>query len=126
MTSPVVHLELRGLDPTALSDFYRHVFGWDRDESLSIGDYSVGSIGTGALTVGIGPVPEWSSRSARFFIQVDDIDETLDRIEAAGGARVMPRTEGPEFGATHILVFTTFLDPAGNEVGLVEKPRDRD
>ena len=48
----------------------------------------------------------------------------LARIEAAGGRRVMPRTVGPDFGATHILVFTSFLDPAGNEIGLVERPRD--
>ena len=94
-----------------------------RVEDLSIGDYSVAEIGSGRLTAGIGPVPEWSARSARFYIQVDDIDETLGRIEAAGGTAVMPRTLGPDFGSEHILVFTTFLDPAGNEVGLVETPK---
>jgi len=34
----------------------------------------------------------------------------------------MPRTVGPDFGAEHILVFTSFLDPAGNEIGPVETP----
>ena len=43
-------------------------------------------------------------------------------VVAAGGRPVMPRTVGPEFGSRHILVFTTFLDPAGNEIGLVETP----
>ena len=120
---PVVHVELRGLDAPQLQEFYRDVFGWDRDDDLSIGDYAVTGIGSGPLTVGIGPVPEWSARSAKFYIQVDDIEETLSRIEAAGGKPVMPRTVGPEFGAKHILVFTTFVDPAGNQVGLVETPR---
>ncbi|NNF68860.1 MAG: hypothetical protein HKN01_03750 [Acidimicrobiia bacterium] len=92
------------------------------DESLSIDDYAVTGIGSGELTVGIGPVPEWSARGAKFYIQVDNIEETLGRIEAAGGRAVMPRTVGPDFGATHILVFTSFLDPAGNEIGLVEPP----
>ena len=123
MTRPVVHLEARGLNASELLTFYREIFGWERNEALSIGDYSVAEIGDGPLTVGIGPVPEWSSRSAKFYIQVDDIEETLRRIEAAGGKAVMPRTEGPDFGATHILIFTSFLDPAGNEIGLVETPR---
>lgn len=122
MARPVVHLELRGLDAQTLRTFYKDVFGWERADELSIGEYSVTEIGSGPLTVGIGPVPEWSARSAKFYVQVDDIEDTLRRVEAAGGTPVMPRTVGPEFGAKHILVFTTFLDPAGNEVGLVETP----
>lgn len=124
MTTPVVHLEARGLDAPALHAFYTDVFGWTRNDALSIGEYAVAEIGEGPLTIGIGPVPDWSSRATKFYIQVDDIDATLDRIEAAGGTRVMPRTVGPDFGATHILVFTSFLDPAGNEIGLVETPDD--
>lgn len=116
------HVEIRGLEAPQLQAFYRDVFGWERVEDLSIGDYSVAEIGTGRLTAGIGPVPDWSVRSARFYIQVDDIDETMERIVAAGGKAVMPRTVGPDFGSKHILIFTTFLDPAGNEVGLVETP----
>ncbi|MBT8241873.1 MAG: VOC family protein [Acidimicrobiia bacterium] len=123
MTRPVVHVEVRGLDSAELQEFYRKVFGWARDDDLSIDEYAVAEIGTGPLTVGIGPVPDWSSRSAKFYVQVDDIEETLSRVEAAGGKAVMPRTEGPTFGATHILVFTSFVDPAGNEVGLVETPQ---
>lgn len=124
MSSPVVHIEARGLDAPNLHRFYRDVFGWERDERLSLGEYSVVEIGEGRLTIGIGPVPEWSSRAAKFYIQVDDIDETLDRVEVAGGKRVMSRTVGPDFGAKHILIFTSFLDPAGNEIGLVETPED--
>ncbi|MBT8199947.1 MAG: VOC family protein [Acidimicrobiia bacterium] len=122
MTSPVVHLEARGLNASELHRFYQEVFGWQREDDLSIGDYAVAEIGEGRLTIGIGPVPDWSTRSAKFYVQVEDIEETLDRIEAAGGKRVMPRTVGPDFGAKHILIFTSFLDPAGNEIGLVEKP----
>ena len=124
MPAPVVHVEVRGLDAPALRDFYQQVFGWQREEALSIGDYSVADIGTGALTAATGPTADWKARSCTFYIQVDDIDATLSQIEAAGGRRVMPRTEGPEFGSKHILVFTHFVDPAGNVVGLVETPKD--
>ena len=88
MARPVVHVEVRGLDSGLLQEFYSEVFGWERNEGLSIGDYAVAEIGAGNLTVGIGPVPDWSARSAKFYIQVDDIDETLTRIEAAGGRDV--------------------------------------
>ena len=54
---------------------------------------------------------------------MEDIDATLAQIEAGGGRAVMPKTVGPDdFPAQHIRVFTLFLDPAGNVVGLVEKP----
>ncbi|MBT8197631.1 MAG: VOC family protein [Acidimicrobiia bacterium] len=122
MAAPVVHVEVRGLDAPALRAFYQEVFGWERRDDLSIGDYSVAEIGTGGLTAATGPAADWKARSCTFYIQVDDIDQTLEHIEAAGGKRVMPRTEGPVFGASHILVFTQFVDPAGNVVGLVETP----
>lgn len=124
MTSPVVHLEARGLNAPALHTFYAKVFGWRRNDALSLDDYAVAEIGSGPLTIGIGPVPEWSTRAAKFDIQVNDIEANLQRIEAAGGTRVMPRTIGPDFGAEHILVFTSFLDPAVNEIGLVETPEN--
>ena len=123
MAAPVVHVEVRGLNTPELESFYREIFGWERNDALSIGDYSVMEIGSGPLTAATGPVPDWGTMSATFYIQVDDIDETLRRIEEAGGRAVMPRTVGPQFGATHILVFTKFVDPAGNVVGLVEQPR---
>ena len=91
--------------------FYADVFGWKRNDALSIGDYAVAEIGDGPLTIGIGPVPKWSTRGAKFYVQVDDIDETLQRVESSGGKRVMLRTIGRDFGAKHILVFTSFLDP---------------
>lgn len=124
MGAPVVHVEIRGLDQPELQKFYEEVFGWERDDGLSIDTYSVTDLGTGQLTAATGPVPEWGVNSATFYVQVDDIDATLERIEAAGGRRVMDRTEGPKFGARHILVFTKFVDPAGNVVGLAETPRD--
>lgn len=123
MPAPVVHVEVRGLDTGHLQAFYAEVFGWSREEDRSIGDYSVCSLGTVEVTAATGPVPEWSARSAIFYVQVDDIDATLEQVERLGGRRVMPRQEGPsDFPSPHINVFTTFRDPAGNVVGLVERP----
>lgn len=122
MAAPVVHVEVRGLDPGRLERFYADVFDWRRSDDMSIGEYAVSVVGGGPLTAATGPVPEWSTRASTFYIQVDDITEALGRIKAGGGTAVMPRTVGPEFGARHIEIFTKFVDPAGNVVGLVETP----
>jgi uncharacterized protein len=50
---------------------------------------------------------------------VDDIPDTLKKIEAAGGRVLTPRTDiAPASGA-----FAVFADPAGTEFGLYEEPR---
>ena len=58
MAAPVVHIEVRGLDAPELQKFYHEVFGWRRNDDLSIDDYAVAEIGGASLTAGIGPVPE--------------------------------------------------------------------
>jgi len=54
------------------------------------------------------------------YIMVDSIGETLEKASAAGGRAVTPRTPIGTGGEA----FATFLDPAGNLVGLYEeRPR---
>ena len=55
----------------------------------------------------------------RTYIMVDRISDTLERIQAAGGRILTPRTEiGPGIGA-----FAVFASPVGNEFGLYEEPQ---
>ena len=55
----------------------------------------------------------------RIYIMVDDISDTLKKIEAAGGRVLTPRKDiGPNLGA-----FAVFADPAGTEFGLYEEPQ---
>ena len=49
-----------------------------------------------------------------FYIEVDDPQAYLDRIEQAGGKTVVPVTE------TEMVTFAQFADPQGNVVGLVK------
>ena len=124
MAAPIVHVEVRGLDEPTLREFYELVFGWKRNDELSVDGYSVAEVGSEPVTAATGRVPDWHARECLFYIQVDDIDAVLAEIEAAGGKAVMPKTVGPKsFPAEHIRVFTQFTDPAGTIVGLVEKPR---
>jgi predicted enzyme related to lactoylglutathione lyase len=55
----------------------------------------------------------------RTYIMVDGITDTLERIQAAGGRILTPRTAiGQGMGA-----FAAFADPVGNEFGLYEEPQ---
>ena len=55
-----------------------------------------------------------------FYIEVDDPQAVLDRIEEAGGKTVVPVTEVPD-----MVTFAQFADPQGNVVGLVKSTSTR-
>lgn len=122
--APIVHVEVRGLDAPVLGEFYEEVFGWQRDPNRSVEGYSVCALPDEPLTAATGSVADWQANSATFFIQVADIDATVREIERRGGVALMPKQIGPpDFPSPHINVFTKFMDPAGNIVGLVEEVR---
>ena len=67
-------------------------------------------------------VPEWAqrrrdSRLPHLAVQVDDTDEALTRIEAAGGTRLWPEVD--RFGRARVIYVA---DPDGNVVELLDKP----
>ena len=51
-----------------------------------------------------------------FYVQVDDPQAYLNKIEAAGGKTVVPVTEIPD-----MVTFAMFADPEGNVGGLVKE-----
>jgi predicted enzyme related to lactoylglutathione lyase len=73
--------------------------------------------GEGGIAGGIGE-SEGPGR-AMLYIEVEDPQQHLDRIVAAGGTVVVPVTEIP--GAT---TFAHFADPEGNVLGIY-RPADR-
>ncbi len=102
----ICYLEIPAKTAQASADFYSSIFG-----ELAFDD-------TGGVS---GTWVKESDRTpnerTRTYIMVDGIAETLNRIEAAGGRVLTPRTEiGPGMGA-----FAIFADPVGNEFGLYEE-----
>jgi predicted enzyme related to lactoylglutathione lyase len=77
------------------------------DPSMDYGMTDPGETGIGG---GVGASP--AGPHATFYVQVDDPQATLDKIEAAGGEVVMPVTELP------MVTIAQFKDPEGNLVGL--------
>ena len=111
----ICYLEIPAKTAEASAEFYGDIFGWKvrkRGDGALAFDDPGGVSGTWVKESDRTP-----DERTRTYIMVDDIAETLRRIEAAGGRVVTPRTPiGTGLGA-----FAAFLDPVGNEFGLYEE-----
>jgi predicted enzyme related to lactoylglutathione lyase len=106
----VSYLHIPCLEPFRAADFYEAVFGWalrrDSDEPAfaDATGHVIGHFVAGEPVLGEGGI--------RPFVYVEDVDETLQRIEELGGAvAAPPRAEGT-------LRVATFRDPEGNRIGV--------
>jgi predicted enzyme related to lactoylglutathione lyase len=115
MGSPIVHFELIGKDAAALKEFYTQLFGWEIGDLMpDMGNYGLIDGASSALAGGVGQSDDGKPR-VTVYAQVDDLQATLDKAVALGGAVVMPPTEIP--GVTTLALFT---DPDGNVFGLTK------
>ncbi len=113
MGQPVVHFEILGKDPKRLQEFYSGLFDWHVDANNPINYGVVDTHGEGGIGGGIGPAQ--GPNQVTFYVQVDDLQAYLNKIEGMGGKTVVPVTEIPD-----MVTFAMFADPEGNVVGLVK------
>lgn len=115
MKNPVVHFEIRSQDPAALHEYYGKLFDWRIEHHEAI-DYRVISTkdkeDQAGINGGLGATGG-APNSVTFYVQVDDIEERLQKAVELGGTVIMPVTTIP--GA---VTFAMFADPQGNCVGL--------
>jgi uncharacterized protein len=113
MGAPVTWFEITTSNTKEARAFYAGLFGWNLQPIEGI-DYAMVDTGVeGAIGGGIGAAQ--GPDQAIFYIEVDDPQAYLDRIEQAGGKTVVPVTEIPD-----MVTFAQFADPQGNVVGLVK------
>jgi uncharacterized protein len=113
MGAPVTWFEINTSNAKDVRDFYAELFGWTL-QVLDEVDYAV--VDTGAEgAIGGGIATAQGPSQVIFYIEVDDPQAYLDRIERAGGTTVVPVTEVPD-----MVTFAQFADPQGNVVGLVK------
>jgi len=112
MPQPVVHFEVIGQDGPALQKFYSDVFGWTVNADNPM-NYGIVAPGDGGIGGGIGQSPD-GERLVTFYVQVDDLQASLNKVLELGGSVVMPPMDmagGPSLAQ--------FTDPEGNRIGLV-------
>jgi len=108
-----VHFEIGARDYKKAMEFYGKVFDWSYNEPK--GDairYGRGS-GERLNRRGYRRAPGRQQPYVTFYVQVDDLQASLDKAEANGGKTVLPPTPIPGIGSCAWL-----SDPDGNCIGL--------
>jgi predicted enzyme related to lactoylglutathione lyase len=111
MTNPVVRFEVGAADDQSLVAFYGALFGWGL-RAVADGYALVDTRAGAGINGGIGR-SQTGEPWTTFYVEVDDLQASLDRAEALGGRTVMPVTELPG------MAFAMFDDPDGLLVGLL-------
>ncbi len=114
MPNPVVHFEVLGRDAEATQGFYAKIFDWPMEKVMD--SYAmVRPGGETGIAGGVGATIEDAPGHSTFYVEVDDLQATLEAIGTAGGSTVQPPMDVPN-GPSIAL----FKDPDGNLVGLVK------
>jgi predicted enzyme related to lactoylglutathione lyase len=98
----IVHFEIHAEDPERAIAFYKAVFGWDFPKWLEEPPYwavmtapqdSTEKGINGGLLVRQGSAPKGGEAVTAFVctVQVDDINEIIEKIEKAGGTVALPK-----------------------------------
>ena len=125
----VVHFEIHAIDLDKMQKFYQEVFGWNiQDMGPQMGNYRMVNTGNstagekwpgidGGITPrhGAGPVGGEPVNAFVCTISVENIDETLSKIEKAGGTIATDKMEIPGVG---MLAYRK--DPEGNIFGVLQ------
>jgi len=114
MPNKVVHFEMAGGDGKKLQEFYSSAFGWkiSVDNPMNYGMVDPSDAGVAG---GVSPAGPEGSPHITVYIEVDDLQAALDKIEKLGGKTVNPPMEVPGGPA-----LAHFSDPEGNFIGLVK------
>jgi len=113
MANPVVHFEVMGKDAAKTQTFYSSLFGWNVNAD-NPWNYGMVDNGGSGINGGIGGGDQ-APPHAIFYVEVSDLQSTLDQAAGLGGQVLMPVTEIP--GAVTMAIFA---DPDGNQIGLVK------
>lgn len=117
MGNPVVHFEIGGKDVGKLIDFYGTVFEWNimpLADQLYIADPASEKGIEGHLFQTTEETD--STNNVIIYVEVDDIQASLEKAESLGGEILIPPQEIPG-NASH---FAMFRDPSGNKIGLLQ------
>jgi len=108
MGNPIVHFEIGCRDQAATGQFYSKLFDWKLAEMGPATMIDTGGEVGGHITA-LGHEPH---QFTHFYVQVDDPQATLDKVQELGGKTLVPPQEIP------MGTFAWFADPEGNTVAL--------
>jgi uncharacterized protein len=114
----VVHFEIGGPDDAQLAEFYAGLLGWDMRPISGIDYRLVDTCGGTGINGGVQKRAD-GSYAVTFYVQADDLQAVLDKVNLLGGKTETPITELPGMAT-----YARFEDLDGLVVGLVLGPAD--
>ena len=113
----VVHFEIPASDPEHITGFYSKVFGW-KIEKWGHEDYWLATTGESDVHGINGAIMKRRDLEQPLVINinVDDIDKTIEDIEANGGQVIVSKLSIPKMGWS-----AYFKDPDGVVMGLYQE-----
>jgi predicted enzyme related to lactoylglutathione lyase/uncharacterized protein YciI len=109
MPHPVNWFEVHSNDVANAAEWYGRIFGWTITPIDGM-DYAL--VDTGHA-LGGGITTATHDPDTLVYVEVPDLEQVLERVEASGGKVVVPVTEIPD-----MVTFAVFADPEGNVMGL--------
>lgn len=107
----LTNFEIYGDEPEALATFYRELFGWRIEKAEGV-DYWRIAIDAEAKPLAAGGIarrPSFGQQGWTNFVEVENLEATLDKATRLGGAILKGKTATPRT-AWHAVI----ADPAGN------------
>jgi uncharacterized protein len=120
MAHGVVHFEIGGPDDQRLADFYAGLLGWSMRPIPGVGYTLVDTCGGDGINGGISAADE-TTAAVTFYIEADDLQAVLDKVNLLGGKTVSPITEIPGMAT-----YAKFEDLDGLVIGIVLGPANPD
>jgi uncharacterized protein len=111
LSGRLTNFEIYSDDPEALAIFYRELLGWRVEKAEGV-DYWRIAIDGDAKPLAAGGIarrPSFGQQGWMHFVEIENLDATLDRAERLGGTILKPKTAVPRT-AWHAVI----ADPAGN------------
>lgn len=114
--NPVVWFEVLGRNGKQLQDFYRALFDWQIKVDPAQGYGEVQLDPAGGIPGGIGQAPGGGAGHVTFYVAVNDLQATLDKVSRHGGRTIMPPTE-----VSPTVKIALFADLEGHVMGLFKQ-----
>ena len=115
LNGKICYIEMPAVSASRSADFYREVFGWNirvRGDGSTAFDDTLGEV-SGTFVLGR---PPSDKPGLLFYIMVDSVTDTIQKVVAAGAEIVQP------IGADAPEITARFRDPGGNIIGLYQEP----
>lgn len=109
----IIHVEITAGDVERATRFYAEAFGWRFETSPFAPGYHIADTGDGSGVNGAVMSAGFQSQPAIPWIEVDDLDATVEAVTRAGGSVAGDRQTIP--GQGHLRYVR---DPAGTLIGL--------